>query len=273
MRNILKNIINDFILNENVYLIEGIDIDPENRLVSFNKNHEDGVVTSELLNPTYENIGDTDVISIFKRVRSQEYTLDGNPLIYALKGINGWRFKNGETDIIGLMRQFIKITQKIKSSYDTIITVPSSNKLNTEFLYRLNKIIKCEHKITDYLHKLTIDDVYENYIDWTGLRQDYGDGFNGVKHSLDKFFSNMLKSGEYFSFKYIKDPSLRKYITTTIYSDDEKTIEYGPYINGKDVLILDDTIGSGKTVSEVCETILVTFEPKTITVITLFSKL
>jgi hypothetical protein len=34
----------------------------------------------------------------------------------------------------------------------------------------------------------------------------------------------------------------------TIYSDDEKTIEYAPHVNGKNILILDDTIDPDKVI-------------------------
>jgi hypoxanthine-guanine phosphoribosyltransferase len=55
--------------------------------------------------------------------------------------------------------------------------------------------------------------------------------------------------------------------------DNEKIIEYSSYINDKDILILDDTIGSGNSISEATRAINDTFDPKSITVITLFSKL
>ena len=44
-------------------------------------------------------------------------------------------------------------------------------------------------------------------------------------------------------------------------------------INDKDILILDDTISSGETISDNVKAIRDTFQPKYITVIILFSKL
>ena len=273
-KEVLKRLIQETLLKEYCNLIEGVDIDEETKTVSFNSSHEDNVDTSLLINPTYNNINGVDVISIFKRKKANDFSFDGNPLIYALKGLNSWRFKNPQSDIINLLKQFIRIAEKIKSKYDTIITIPSSNELNIQFLYRLNKIVKSNFQITDYLNKLNIEDVYENFIDWKQLKLDYGDKYDSAKRLLNKFFSNMEKdNNNYFSYKFIKDVNLRKYITMTIYSDDEKTIEYAPHINGKNILILDDTIGTGKTISEACKEILETFTPNSITVITLFSKL
>jgi hypothetical protein len=259
---------------EHQYLIEGIDIDEVNRVVSFNPDHEDNVDTSVILNPTYSEIGDVKVISIFKRKTSKKSSFDGNPLIYALKDIKGWKFNNPKSDIINLLRQFVRISEKIQDHYDVIITIPSQNELNTKFLYRLNKIIKSEVEIEDYFWKLTAEDVYENYIDWGLLSKDFGPDYERVKKVINGFFFDMNNDNDgYFSYKFIKDPKLRKYIKKTMRSDEKKLIEYSDFINGKDILILDDTISSGSTISEICKMILETFVPKSVTVVTLFSKL
>jgi len=258
----LRRLIRESIIKENFNLIEGVDVDEEAKTVSFNSSHEDNVDTSLLINPTYTNIDGVDVVSIFKRKKASDFSFDGNPLIYALKGLNGWKFKNPQSDITNLLKQFIRIVEKIQPKYDTIITIPSTNELNIQFLHRLNKIIKSDIQITDYLNKMNIEDVYENFINWKQLKLDYGDKYDNSKRLLNKFFSNMEKTNNnYFSYKFIKDVNLRKYITMTIYSDDEKAIEYAPYINGKNILILDDTIGTGKTISEACKEILEMFTP------------
>jgi len=251
-----------------------VDIDMTNKIVSFNSNHENNVDTSALINPTYYKVNGIDVVSIFKRKNLNEISLDGNPLIYALKGIKDWRFSNPAVDIINLLKQFIRIAEKIKPKYDTIITIPSSNELNIKFLYRLNKIIKSDFQIIDYLYKMNSDDVYENYVDRHKMKDDYKDDYIFAEKKINKFFYKMkTDNNEYFSFKFIQDVNLRKYITKTMYSDDEKTIEYAPHINDKNILILDDTISSGASISGACREIKETFVPKTITVITLFSKL
>jgi hypothetical protein len=133
-KNALRKIIREILISENSWLIEGVDIDLKNKIVSFSPTHEKNVDTSTILNPTETVVNGIPIISIFKRKRSEEFAADGNPLIYALKGIDGWKFRNPQQDIIGLLRQFIRISEKIKSEYDTIITVPSSNPLNVEFL-------------------------------------------------------------------------------------------------------------------------------------------
>lgn len=271
---VLREFIKKVLIKEHYYLIEGIDVDEIKKTVSFNNSHEENVDTSTLINPTYENIGGVDVISIFKRKKSSDFSHDGNPLIYALKGIKGWKFNNEQSDIIGLLRQFIRIAEKIQPKYDTIITIPSNNVLNKNFLFRLNKVIKADVQIQDYLHKLTAEEVYEEFVDWVQISQDFGERYNKIKSLIASYFKNMDNEYDgYFSYKFIKDVKLRKYIKKTMYSDSEKTIEYASHINGKNILILDDTIGSGSTISEACKEIFEMFSPKSITVITLFSKL
>ena len=59
-----------------------------------------------------------------------------------------------------------------------------------------------------------------------------------------------------------------KYIETN--GDDDDDIR--KYIDDKDILLLDDTISSGETVSQCINGILSNFIPKSITIITLLSK-
>lgn len=270
----LRRIIRETLEREYAYIFEGIDIDKKKRIISFNNSHENNVDTSVLLNPTFYSVNGIDVISIFKRKASFDSNLDGNPLVYALKDINGWKFKNPQEDIIGLLKNFIRIAEKIKTNYDTIITIPSNNELNLNFLHRLNKIIKADYQITDYIFKKTSEDVYENYVDWGRMERELGSKFDVGDKELTDSFSEMERNNDgVFSFKFIKDVNLRKYITRTMYSDNKKTIDYATQINGKDILILDDTIASGASISNAADIILSTFTPKSVTVITLFSPL
>lgn len=103
--------IQEFLENKHTeYLIEGIDIDYINKVVKFNNTHEDNIDTSTILNPTYSKIDNIDVISIFKR-KSNDYKTDGNPLVYALKGLNNWYIS--EQDIKLLFKKFISINTNL----------------------------------------------------------------------------------------------------------------------------------------------------------------
>ena len=241
------------------YIIEGIDIDYINKKVSINLNHENGLDTSIDFNPTLYKIGDIDVVSIFKRKKYLKS--DGNPLLYALKGLNDWRLENFDVKL--LLKQFIRISEKIDPVYDTIIKVPSSNDLNNIFMDRLNKILKCSNEIEFGLHKLDAEVVWDNGVDFTNMS----------KNESDNMTSSFERMSVCFSFKYIPT-NLRKYIKK-IYKDNwiGDELDVADKINGKNVLILDDTISSGTTISLFTNDIIEMYDPKKITVITLFSKI
>jgi hypoxanthine-guanine phosphoribosyltransferase len=81
------------------------------------------------------------------------------------------------------------------------------------------------------------------------------------------------RNNGYFSYKYIPT-YYRKYILKTMEENDfDDFLRYADKINDKNVLILDDTIATGSTISETTNLILKSYVPKNITIITLFSKL
>lgn len=89
---------------------------------------------------------------------------------------------------------------------------------------------------------------------------------------LNKLFKEMIKDNDYFSYRKIP-PNLRKFIDTSSVIDANDALKYSDMINDKDVLILDDTISSGETISDNVQVLMKTFEPKSVQVITLFGPL
>ena len=79
-------------------IIEGLDIDEQQKLVSLTDKHNKGI-DLEIEKPIYTKINDINndinVYSIFKRTKlktDKGFARDGNPFIYALKNINGRQF-------------------------------------------------------------------------------------------------------------------------------------------------------------------------------------
>lgn len=260
---------------ESLSIIEGIDIDMNRKTVKFNPNHIYGIDTSTSRKLKVDNVEGIDVISIFNRTDNPFSQVDGNPLIYALKGEGGWRFLNSKKDIIGLLKQFIRLSEKIEETYDTIFTIPSSNVLNTKFLHRLNKIIQAENKVEELFFKLSSDEVWENHIDWKKLNKlfPYRSQMD-LQKQMNTYFSRMKKENKgYFTYHQIKDKDFRDCIKNGFGYRKERVIEYSKFFNGKDVLILDDTLRSGKSISEITKMVLDIYIPKSVTVVTLFSRL
>lgn len=153
----------------------------------------------------------------------------------------------------------------IQDNYDTIICVQSSSTLNTKFLHRLNRVIKSKNQITDMFNKIPASEILEKYVDTPSMSEKDA---KVIINSLRK----MIEKDNYFTYKEIPT-NLRKYIcnSCTIYGND--ILKYSGVINDKNILILDDTISSGETISDNVKAIRDTFNPESITVITLFSAL
>lgn len=262
-------------LNELALLNEGIDIDTTNKIISFNSKHQDNVDTNDYLHPYIisNTIRNENVLSIFERKDNDEGN-DGNPLVYALKNIRGWRFSNPQQDIIALLKRFVSVTTKLQMNFDTLISIPSNNELNNRVFSYLIRLLSFDYSFSSFFRKLTVSEVYENYYD-----ENYFDSLeeNEAKHArmeMNKAFRNMTrKNNGIFSYKYISALAYRDSIEQSlkIEFDEDLCMQYRNAINGKNVLVLDDTVASGKTLSDSAEAIKSMFDPQSITFLTLFS--
>ena len=275
MKNLVDLIKESFIntdINEyDNYIIEGLNIDPNEKIVSLTDNHNKGLDLSLINNPVYSTYKGYNVISIFKRTKLYDINdvqRDGNPFIYALKNKNGWKFKITDKEIHKYIKRFLEICKKIKSSYDTIIITPSSSDINEKFMKVISNQVNCKDIINEYFVKLFKEEIIDDdLIDKDQIQNDYGNDYTKVLAEINRSFRRM--KGESFEAKYIKKEYLKyiKYISTN--SNDNIRDK----IDNKDILLLDDTISSGETLSQCIEGIISNFNPKSITIITLLSQL
>ena len=275
MKNLVDLIKESFIntdINEyDNYIIEGLNIDPNEKIVSLTDNHNKGLDLSLINNPVYSTYKGYNVISIFKRTKLYDINdvqRDGNPFIYALKNKNGWKFKITDKEIHKYIKRFLEICKKIKSSYDTIIITPSSSDINEKFMKVISNQVNCKDIINEYFVKLFKEEIIDDdLIDKDQIQNDYGNNYTKVLAEINRSFRRM--KGESFEAKYIKKEYLKyiKYISTN--SNDNIRDK----IDNKDILLLDDTISSGETLSQCIEGIISNFNPKSITIITLLSQL
>lgn len=265
-------------------LYEGLDFDSIRKIVSFNPNHELRVNTGSLLEPKpiYDIFKDKStgnkykLISIFER-KNDESGLDRNPFIYALKGESGdatnkiWKFKSND-DINKLFRRFVYITSELNQKFDTILLVPSTSDFNNKIMKYILRIIKSKNPkvelINDYLFKLDKGDVFLG-INWDDIEND-GINVEFAEKIIRKAFASMGSK-----FQYHKIPSeYRKYITETLtYTND--TLSYLPKFVDKKILVFDDTVSQGRTISETCKILIETcgVKPENIVILTLLSRL
>ena len=257
-------------------LNEGIDFDPETKTVSYNPSHENYVDTSIENNPTIDGevVPGVQVWSIFKRKKGESRE-DGNPLVYALKG-EGWTFRS-EEDREAIEKQFDLIASKFASMYQIGITVliPSGNELN----YHIADIVLSKSKngelIDGVICKLTTEEVNDIVLDFNSkFREYYKKSFNSAYYRLGGYLDQMDKERKgTFSRHLIKDPEMRDVLDFTLKVSEDRYAEFANKINGQNILIIDDTISRGQSIKEACQIMMESYAPKSITVLTLLSKL
>lgn len=258
-------------------LREGIDLYTKDgqRVVGVTNSHQNYVDTNDSHNP---KIFDGEcrgykTLSIFQR-KSTEDGFDANPLLYALKSLKNWELKDPKKDLMVLLKNFVAAS-KLLPKYDTIIMTPSSNNLNTTVFRYLIRLVPHDYAFESFFEKLTAKEVYESMIDDKYIENN----FKNPKHVfnvIDDAFKQMYtENNGIFSYKYIYRSAYRDAIISSMRIRNYPSCElnYAEAINGKDVLVFDDTITSGKTISDSASAIKEMFAPKTITFVTLFSAL
>ena len=255
---------------------EGIDFDPHTKTVSYNPSHEENVDTSIEHNPTMDVgiVPNVQVWSIFKRKIGLRG--DGNPLVYALKGEGGWTFRD-ESDRNAIEKQFDAIATKFATMYLVGVTIlmPSGSELNMHIADVVMSKSRNAELIKGVICKLTTEEVDDIVLDFNSkFREFYKDEFNSKYYELGRYLDLMDKERNgYFSRHLIKNNQMRDVLDSTLKLSDDRFAEFANKINGQDVLIIDDTISRGQSIKEACQIMLESYAPKSITVLTLLSKL
>lgn len=293
----------EFILEHNYnkvnteFIVEGIDVDVRNKIVKLNPNHNNGVDFSLKNNPIeYElNLHNNKILvtSMLKRTllginrdgkvsdewskNSKYKDIDGNSFIYALKKINGWKLEISEEALESYTKHFLKLCKKLYRKYDTIIIVPSKYDINEKFANIICKYVGTNRIIKDYFRKRDKHTML-NQLDTDKLERELcyiGNAYNyklfdSIMDEIKEAIYDKMES-DYFEVKYIK--KYIKYFGSYITQNNELIGDVYNDIEDKNVLILDDTISSGETISYCVDALLTTFNPKNIEVVTLLSPL
>jgi phosphoribosylpyrophosphate synthetase len=273
MDNRIERIIREEI---NKVVNEGIDFDPKTKTVAYNPSHEENVDTSLDNNPTVDRelVQDVNVWSIFKR--KQGLRGDGNPLVYALKNEGGWHFRSQE-DANAIEKQFHLIAEKFASMYPIGVTIiiPSGNELNNHIAEVVMSKSENAELINGVICKLTTEEVDDIVLDFNSkFREFYKDEFNSKYYELGRYLDLMDKERNgYFSRHLIKNNQMRDVLDSTLKLSDDRFAEFANKINGQHVLLVDDTISRGQTIKRACQIMRESYAPKSITVLTLLSRL
>ena len=255
---------------------EGIDFETETKTVAYNSSHENYVDISIENNPTIDGeiVPGVQGWSIFKRKKG-ETREDGKPLVCALKG-EGWTFRS-EEDREAIEKQFDLIASKFVSMYQKGITVliPSGNELNKHIADVVLSKSENGKLIEGVICKLTTEEVNDIVLDFNSkFREHYKDNFNSAYYRLDRYLDQMDKELKgTFSRHLIKDQEMRDVLDFTLKVSEYMYAEFANKINGQNILIIDDAIGSGQSIKKACRIMMESYAPKSITVLTLSSEL
>lgn len=190
-----------------------------------------------------------------------------------------WRFNNPHQDIMNLLRRFVSVTKHLQIHFDTLLITPSNNTLNRVIFGYLIRLINFENSYSNFFLKLPVREVEEKYVDDNKLIQlskENGIPPERVRRDMHNAFDRMyIENNGTFSYKYMKMLFHRDIIEQSLKLnfDKDEDMKYRNVINNKDVLVFDDTVASGKTLSDSANAIREQFDPKSITFLTLFSPL
>lgn len=214
------------------------------------------------------------VYSIFRRTplpdfRTGENDDDGNPFIWALKGIDGWKFNISDVEIVQYIRRFLSICHTIDQQYDVVVMAPSKSDVNKRFMKVIYNTVGATVKIEDYFLKVKTSEILYN-LNTEMIEHDY------PSESSQEYMERMMKRslgkmGTYFEAKKFPKEYL-KYINSVVDVDNKYSVaDSNNLFNGKRVLVLDDVFSSGKTVSD-CVKCIWDYSPSKVDVITLLSR-
>jgi len=254
-------------------LKEGIIPNYIKKTVKLTMDNNDGVDFSENNYIKYKANGLT-VYSIFRRTplpdfRTNKNDDDGNPFIWALKGIDGWNFNVTDTEIVQYIRRFLSICHTIDKQYDVIVMAPSKSEVNKRFMNVIYGIVGANVKIEDYFLKVKTSEILYN-LDTEMIINDFPaeSSQEYMERVMRRSLGNM---GTFFEAKKFPKEYL-KYIKSVVDVDNKYSVaDSNNLFREKKVLVLDDVFSSGKTVSD-CVNCIWDYSPKKVDVITLLSR-
>lgn len=253
-------------------LDEGITIDVVSKTISFYSNSEFVKRKNSFFKPhlVYSERSFGKVFSLFKRESLQDSSAE-SCFVQAIKNENGWRFKNN-TDHNELIRRIIRSSRVLSSDFDTLITIKSEDQFNNSIFECVRSVTKYQHFINDTFYKITASEVYDREYDYDFLKSYLKDDFRLwlIDQHISRNLFEMMRGNNVFTYKKT-DPVSREYLEISLRILNSLDLKAREEINDRKVLVLDDTVSSGKTLSDYAFALNATFCPTSITFLTVFS--
>ena len=131
-----------------------VGINVTDKSVQVDDTHNQGVNTLVNANPTISNLGSLTVHQIFSRNKIRKRSNDdGNPLIYAMKGLKTYTITPMDRNLLMCRARQIVTTLTVNLNFDYILRVPSGNAFVSEIAnmvrerwsYLFRPVIKMYH--------------------------------------------------------------------------------------------------------------------------------
>lgn len=221
----------------------------QNKSVVLDHTHQKLVDTSVEGNPTEGTVSDINLKYVFRRrsIHDQKSSAptygDGNPLVYALKQMQGYSIQPMYRTM--LFNRAREILQNMKGSIegDILVDVPSSKPLCREFLNLAAPELLIPKRESDFLRKRTIGEVLS----------DFNDGIPELGKRDARTFKSELSllrkadPSEVFQMKAVRTIKARQFFQPFTVDGDPSIVE------GKLVILLDDLVATGSSIVSVSQ--------------------
>jgi hypothetical protein len=225
---------------QKVQLTLGLNIS-HSKYVTLDDWHQKRVNTSFEKNPTETIREGFRVRHVFRRNKTGDKDRDGNPLIYALKGLKGYKI-TADAKLQFMNRAAVIVDSFAKDlDADFIVPLPSSCAFGAEFADLLCEVTGKQLYPADFIRKRSIAEMLAQYGDTVpeGLSEN---ARNGYKSQLAAW--RRLRPGQLMSMKEI-NPKIRLCFDPIALSKDV------PALKDSKIVISDDLMASGASMISV----------------------
>lgn len=223
----------------------GIDVFDQTwpKTVVLNDAHEKRVVTAVDKNPSRSSIDGVVVHNVFRRTKTGDPDRDGNPLIYAMKGLNSYTITPfWRRQILNRAVQIIDKMTADLAGFQYVLPIPSSNVFCADFAALVVQAIGALYLPPTFIRKRTADEVVA--------------GFSAIPADLRRqdrqAFGRQLKIwrglpvGSSVEMKLVA-PAVRPYVGAFT------TTGLVPDLQGTQILIADDLHSTGASIASVAK--------------------
>jgi len=226
----------------------GINVDRQNN-ITIDDSHNKRVNMDEDHNPTYITLNNINIGFIFQRNKTGDKDRDGNPLIYALKGMNGFKIQPFIRK--NVFTKAGNIASKLMSNInaDFLLPVPSSKNLCHEISQTINSVSSIPILNSDFIVKKTFDDMISQY------DGNIPTNLSDRDRDLYKSQLSIWKSGKKNSLVSMKNIPNAIRIHFNPFKLDQTAFS-SIDISGKNILIIEDLMSSGSSIISISDILI-----------------